>query len=191
MHVASAQTAWAASIEAALDFTAEAPPGAELPVVDGPVHRWQPLCVRGRAHLVVPSWELDLSGLGSHDSHAGDAPLGTAGLSGWDQVRTHRAASSAIRLRPWGAPTLVAEVVDGALSVTRRDDASTGARSNWGLPLPASLGLGGAPTVLESSPFYARLEASDGAAHAFAEVADFERFHGTSGGRLAGGKAVA
>jgi carotenoid 1,2-hydratase len=191
MHVASASTAWASAIEATLDVTAESPRGAEQAVVEGLGHRWQPLCVRGRARLAVPNWELDLSGLASHDSHAGDAPLGHGGFAGWDQVRTHRPGSSRVLLRPWGAPTLVAELVDGALSIARHRDEAPGARSNWGLSLPASLGLGGAPTVLESSPFYARLESSDGAAHAFAEVADFERFHGTSGGRLAGGKAVA
>ncbi|MCU0695699.1 MAG: carotenoid 1,2-hydratase [Myxococcaceae bacterium] len=191
MHVASAQTAWAAAVEATLDFTTASPLGAEQSVVNGLVHRWQPLCVRGTARLVVPSWELDLVGLGSHDSHAGDVPLGAGGLSGFDRIRTHREAFSSIRLRPWGAPTLVAEVREGRLAVSHEDDVGQSARSNWGLSFPATLGVGGAPTVLESSPFYARLEASEPGAHVFAEVADFERFHGTSGARAASGKAVA
>ncbi|MDX2009846.1 MAG: carotenoid 1,2-hydratase [Myxococcaceae bacterium] len=191
MHVQGSQTAWVEPIEARLDFQAAAPLGAEQSVVNGLVHRWQPLCVRGTARLVVPSWELDLVGLGSHDSHAGDVPLGAGGLSGFDRIRTHREAVSSIRLRPWGAPALLAEVREGRLSVSRHDEEAPSARSNWGLPLPSTLGVGGSPTLLESSPFYARLEASEPGAHVFAEVADFERFHGTSGARVAAGKAVA
>jgi carotenoid 1,2-hydratase len=189
MRVVGMQTPWAAAVEATIDFVCDTPPGAEQAVVNGLVHRWQPLCVRGRAHLVVPTWELDVTGVGSHDSHAGDVPLGMGGLVGWDQVRTHRAATSDLRLAPWGAPALIAESVNGAVCVARHDLEVERTRSNWGLGLPTSLGVAGPPTVLESSPFYARLEASADGAHALAEVADFERFHGSSSGVRADGKA--
>ena len=43
--------------------------------------------------------------------------------------------------------------------------------------MPTSLGVGGAPALLESSPFYARLEAQSDEAQAIGEVADFARFH--------------
>jgi carotenoid 1,2-hydratase len=189
MSVTSAHGAWGEALEARLDVTAAAPPGDEALVVVGQRHRWQPLCLRGVARLSVPSLELSREGLCAHDRHAGDVPLGTGGVGGWDQVRTHRGERTDVRLRPWGAPAIVAELSDGRLSVSRRDEASPRQRSSWGLSVPRELGLGGAPTALESSPFYARLEASDGGGHAFAEVADFERFHGTSGAAGALGKA--
>jgi carotenoid 1,2-hydratase len=55
-------------------------------------------------------------------------------------------------------------------------------RTGWGLLVPRQLGAGGVllpnrPSLLESSPFYARLEARDGETHALSEVADFRRFH--------------
>ena len=49
-------------------------------------------------------------------------------------------------------------------------------RSRWGLSVPAKYG-GATPRLLESSPFYARLEAEAGGAHTLGEVADFRRFH--------------
>jgi hypothetical protein len=54
-------------------------------------------------------------------------------------------------------------------------------RTMWGLRVPRALGVGDGReeelTLIESSPFYARLESTRGEAHALAEVADFERFH--------------
>ena len=55
-------------------------------------------------------------------------------------------------------------------------------RTGWGLSVPKALEAGGTvlstrPSLLETSPFYARLEARDKESHALAEVADFRRFH--------------
>jgi carotenoid 1,2-hydratase len=53
--------------------------------------------------------------------------------------------------------------------------------TGWGLRVPARLQVGnqvvGEPRLLESSPFYARLEARQGALDSLGEVADFRRFH--------------
>jgi carotenoid 1,2-hydratase len=53
--------------------------------------------------------------------------------------------------------------------------------TGWGLRVPARLHSGcevvGPPRLLESSPFYARLEARQGQLDSMGEVADFRRFH--------------
>ena len=54
-------------------------------------------------------------------------------------------------------------------------------RTGWGLRVPARLRVGdaevGVPRLLESSPFYARVEARDEGLDVLGEVADFRRFH--------------
>jgi carotenoid 1,2-hydratase len=54
-------------------------------------------------------------------------------------------------------------------------------RSGWGLRLPRHLAAGPVElpvaSLLESSPFYARLEGAGDGRHALGEVADFRRFH--------------
>ena len=63
---------------------------------------------------------------------------------------------------------------------TPSDERRTGL-TGWGLRVPRHLSAGptvkAEPRLLESSPFYARLEARRGGLDVMGEVADFQRFH--------------
>lgn len=121
---------------------------------------------------------LDLRGTGYHDGNHGDVPLGTD-LRGWEWRRVHGPASTEVDDRPWAEGPSARVRVTASEAVCARASLAPprSTYSAWGLRIPSSLGVGGAPRLLETSPFYARLEASFGDAHALGEVADFRRFH--------------
>jgi len=178
MLVKDKTTPWGTPTEARLTLTAEAPPGPTLHLVEGLSHVWQPVMARAQAHLVVPSHEVDARGDGYHDTNGGDVPLGTD-LSGWDWTRRHGPRSTGITYHSWGqAQALEVTATAEAVSVLEAQAAAGPTRrSGWGLRVPESLGVGNPPVLLESSPFYARLEADCDGVHALGEVADFARFH--------------
>lgn len=178
MVVKDRTTPWGSPTEATVRFTPQAPLGEELRLVDGLSHHWRPICARGEARVTVPTQGIDVTGRGYHDGNHGDVALGSD-LSGWEWTRTHHADRTAIHYQPWGGSPAI-DVTASPLDVTASRVASgalPSTRTGWGLRVPTSLGVGGAPALLESSPFYARLEAQSDEAQAIGEVADFARFH--------------
>jgi carotenoid 1,2-hydratase len=169
---------WGRPLEATLRFAARTKVGPELTLVDGLSHRWQPICIRGEAHVEVPSHDFALAGRGYHDGNHGEVALGTD-VTGWDWVRTHHHDRTTVSYRVRGA-TDELDVLATSSDVTARR-APGGrfptVRSGWGLQVPSQLGVGEELSLLESSPFYARLEAGADGVHALGEVADFARFH--------------
>ena len=167
---------WGGATEAVLQFELEREPGPEVQLVEGLPHWWRPIAPRARARLCVPSLGLDVGGRAYHDGNHGEEQLGST-LRGWRWARTHDAEETRIRYEPPGAPAIEVTARDGSLSLTR-DEAGPPQlrRSGWGLEVPGDY-EGAKPRVLESSPFYARLEAEQNGAHTLGEVADFRRFH--------------
>lgn len=171
-------TQWGEPTQVSLDFTAAAPTHPAVRLVDGLSHHWRPVAARGLARVQVHSHGLDFKGRGYHDMNWGDVPLGSD-LRGWEWVRVHRDDATDITYRPWAKGPAALVRVGPGLASSRREvlPPPDAARSSWGLKVPRHLGVAGAPLLLESSPFYARAEAHDDAAHAMGEVADFRRFH--------------
>lgn len=178
MFVKDRTTPWGAPTEATLTFTPTSALGPELRLVDGLSHHWRPICPRGVARVTVPTQDLDVTGDGYHDGNHGDVPLGSD-LSGWEWIRTHRPDATHISYRPWGgAPSIDVDASAAGVHVGRVAAAPLETqRTGWGLRVPRRLGPDAEPFLLESSPFYARLEAGQGGQHALGEVADFARFH--------------
>ncbi|HSP77119.1 MAG TPA: carotenoid 1,2-hydratase [Myxococcaceae bacterium] len=157
----------------------------EVQLVPGLPHWWRPLAPRARARLEVDAAGLSLEGLGYHDTNHGGELLG-ARLPGWYWTRTHGPEETVV---DYHLPEEVAplRVVAGPLG-TRCErgplprEARPTSLTGWGLRVPARLQAGNrllesAPRLLESSPFYARVEAREGGLDAMGEVADFRRFH--------------
>jgi len=171
-------TSWGAPTHVRLDFSPMGPTHPEVVLVDGLSHRWRPIAARGEARVQVLSHGLDLRGRGYHDGNHGDVPLG-GDLRGWEWVRVHGADATDITYRPWTEGPAARVHVTSSEATSQREvlPPPDSARTSWGLEVPRALGAGGAPRLLESSPFYARAEAHDARAHAMGEVADFRRFH--------------
>lgn len=168
---------WGKPAQAELHFTPEVTGAEAFQLVEGLPHFWQPYAPRGHAKLSLPLHGLALEGRGYHDGNHGETPLGTD-LEGWDWSRTHLADATCITYRPWHAsvaPLRVEASHRGVSHARTPEVAPTTSRTKWGLPVPRSLS-GRPASLLESSPFYARLEAGDGSAHTVCEVADFKKF---------------
>lgn len=164
-----------------LELVPEAPPAPAVVLHPGGPHGWQALVPRARAMLALPAEGVIADGVGYHDTNHGARRLGLE-LPGWRWTRAHAAQRTEIVYRlPAPAEAVVVRERDGdvALSHQALPDEPLH-RSPWGLELPEGLVAAdldpGAPRVLESSPFYARLEAESGTTHALGEVADFRRF---------------
>lgn len=171
---------WGRPLRLQLVLEPSAPPAPEVPVDGHGPHRWEARVPRARAWLALDGERL--AGAGYHDTNHGPERLG-GDLPGWRWTRIHGPEATWISYRP-PAPARALEVTarDGdtvVRTVVAPDEPLH--RSGWGLALPARLAAGPiqlpAPSVLESSPFYARLEAAAGDLHAMGEVADFRRFH--------------
>lgn len=178
MTVKDKTTPWGVPTQAQLRFTPQVPVGPELQLVEGLSHHWRPICVRGEARVTVPTHGVDVTGRGYHDGNHGEVALGSD-LPGWAWTRTHHAEATHIHYRPWGgAPGLEVNATPTTLDVRRSSQpAPRTTRTGWGLQVPAELGPRLEPVLLESSPFYARLEAHGADSQAIGEVADFVRFH--------------
>jgi carotenoid 1,2-hydratase len=162
-------------------LTPEVPPLSEVCLRPGDCHFWQPRAARAHAVLEVDGEAAE--GQGYHDTNHGARPLG-ASVPGWAWTRVHTPASTLIEYRlAEGAAPLWVEAGRGAVARSSgQEEAGAGVRRTaWGLAVPRALGPPGlglpAPVLLESSPFYARLEAKGGSVHALGEVADWRRFH--------------
>ncbi|MEW5739413.1 MAG: carotenoid 1,2-hydratase [Myxococcota bacterium] len=171
-------TQWGEPTHAALELIPEGPTHEAIRLVDGLSHHWRPIAARATARVQVHSHGLDLRGAAYHDGNHGDVPLGSD-LRGWEWARVHGKDFTDITYRPWADGPAARVRVSAAEASCRRETiaSSPSTRTSWGLRVPTSLGAGEAPRLLETSPFYARLESSDARAHALGEVADFRRFH--------------
>ena len=160
---------WGKPVEVHLELTREGPGHQPLRLVENLEHWWHPIAPR--AHATLSMRGLELEGRGYHDGNHGEVPLG-GDLRGWNWSRTHTAERTTITYRPSDSGTAwQVEVDDRSLAVTQLAAPHLPSdRTNWGLTVPKILGR----KFLESSPFYARLEAGR---DTLAEVADFQRFH--------------
>ncbi len=164
-----------------LELVPEAPPAPPVVLHPGGPHGWQALVPRARAMLALPADGVLADGVGYHDTNHGARRLGLE-LPGWRWTRLHAPRRTEIVYRlPAPAEAVLVRERDGDVTLARRALPAEGLqRSRWGLALPERLVAGdvdpGVPRMLESSPFYARLEAEGAGAHALGEVADFRRF---------------
>ncbi len=174
-------TGWGAPAHVELELTPEGPTHDELRLVPGLDHFWRPIAARSKATVRVKGRDLEFTGRAYHDGNHGLVPLGFD-LPGWEWVRTHSPHDTNVIYRPWANTPSLQVCVDAqhASASTIEVGPRASQRSNWGLQVPATLGVTGAPALIESSPFYARLEAKTGGHHALGEVADFARFHNRS-----------
>ncbi|MDY7232800.1 carotenoid 1,2-hydratase [Hyalangium rubrum] len=174
---------WGRPVLASLELEPLTPMGEEVQLVPGLPHWWQPMAPRSRARLEVATEGLFAEGLGYHDTNHGEELLGER-LPGWHWARTHGERETVVDyVLPEGvAPVRVTAGPRGVLcersaGLERTPTELTG----WGLRVPRQLRTGntvvGAPRFLESSPFYARVEARQDGWDTLGEVADFRRFH--------------
>jgi carotenoid 1,2-hydratase len=169
---------WQAPVQAELTLEPQCDEVKAVTLVEGLSHQWHPFAVRARGEVNVPSHDVRFSGAGYHDGNSGARVLGTD-LAGWTWLRVHRADVTTIEYRPHGtAPWLVEATASSATVKHVELPPLRSTRTGWGLTIPSRLGaLSAEPRLLESSPFYARLEAREGDAHALGEAGDFARFH--------------
>jgi carotenoid 1,2-hydratase len=166
--------------KASLSLRPESPGLLAVPLVPGLTHTWEPVHLRAHATLRLPLLGEVLEGVGYHDINAGASPLGTD-LARWTWARTHEPEATRVQFwLPNGEHVVVEGTAASAGLVRRPATAVPLTRTGWGLQVPRALEVGtdrfGAPRLLESSPFYARLEAKTPGGHTLAEVADFRRF---------------
>ncbi len=169
--------------DAFITLTAECPVGPHLTLKAGEPHFWQPIMARATARVRVPSLGLEFTGAAYHDTNHGEKMLGD-GVEAWRWTRSHSQEATRIVYETRGASPIEVHATSDAVTVDAQPKPRSveERRSGWGLKIPQSLepfcdGALDAPRVLESSPFYARLEAVGPTHHAMGEIADFARFH--------------
>lgn len=183
MEVEDWTAPWGRPVSARLTLAPMTPVGEVVRLMPELPHYWQALAPRARARLEVSSLGVTAEGLGYHDTNHGDELLGER-LAGWHWARTHREDTTVVDYHlPDGVAPL--RVTAGAQGV--RCERASGPETRptvitgWGLRVPSRLHAGnmvvGDARLLESSPFYARLEARKGSLDSMGEVADFRRFH--------------
>jgi carotenoid 1,2-hydratase len=183
MEVDEQGAPWGGAVRARLLLSPEAPAADEVQLVRDVPHYWRALAPRARARLEVETLDLAEDGRGYHDSNHGAELLG-ARLPGWHWARLHGAEQTVVEYHlPGGEDAL--RVTSGAAGTSLERWAPTGVRrtslTGWGLRVPQHLSAGptvtAEPRLLESSPFYARLESRRAGLDVMGEVADFQRFH--------------
>lgn len=173
---------WGAPLRARLHLRPETAPGPALALDAARRHHWQAHVPRAAATLHLPDLGIRATGVGYHDGNHGEERLGD-GLPGWTWARVHDTDRTTIAYHlPAPAETIVVAAAAGAVTVAQVPSVpAPWRRTRWGLIVPRAVAIGPhvlrPEHVLESSPFYARLEARQGAAAGIAEVADFRRFH--------------
>jgi carotenoid 1,2-hydratase len=183
MEVDERTAPWGRPVRARLVLEPLTPLGDEVQLVPGLPHWWRPLAPRARARLEVATEGVEAEGLGYHDTNHGGEQLG-ARLERWHWSRTHGEQETVVDyVLPEGVAPLRVTAGPRGVLCTRGSGAEalpTGL-TGWGLRVPRRLRAGnrvvGAPRLLESSPFYARVEAREQGLDTLGEVADFRRFH--------------
>jgi carotenoid 1,2-hydratase len=179
IEVAERTAPWGAPLRARIRLRAETAAAAALTLDAAGRHRWQAAMPRAHATVELPFLGVRAEGVGYHDGNDGDVPLG-GDLRGWTWARVHDARRTTIAYHlPAPAETIVVEAASSDVTLRRVPPAPAPTRrTRWGLAVPQRLAVGDHALVpdalLESSPFYARLEQRGGG---IAEVADFRRFH--------------
>ena len=178
---------WGRPLCVRAQLTPQAPPLEAVTLVEGTSHRWRPLAPRAEIFLEA-QWGnakrfCATQGRGYHDTNWGEEPLGRS-VPGWQWARSHAEDATTIWYLPPGPQAFEVTASDRGTTLVRHPSETPAAAqmlTRWGLKVPRVLRMGSvlcAPAaLLESSPFYARLEASTPGVHALAEVADFRRFH--------------
>jgi carotenoid 1,2-hydratase len=166
--------------KAFLSLRPEGPGLEEGPLLKGLSHTWGAVALRARATLRLPVLGTLLEGSGYHDTNAGEVPLGTD-LPRWSWARAHGPdATHVLYGLPSGERLLATGTASSATLQRLQAESPPSRLTGWGLRVPRALGDGtvalSEPRLLESSPFYARLEATGTGVHALAEGADFHRF---------------
>lgn len=183
MEVEDWTAPWGRPVSARLTLEPLTPSGDVVRLMPGLPHYWQAVAPRARARLEVPSLGVKEEGLGYHDTNHGDELLGER-LAGWHWTRTHHREATVVDYH-------LPEGVEPLRMVAREEGVwcGCGAESplrstvitGWGLRVPSRLQTGnvvvGEGRLLESSPFYARMEARQDSLDCMGEVADFRRFH--------------
>jgi carotenoid 1,2-hydratase len=183
MEVDERTAPWGRPVRARLVLEPMTPLGDEVQLVPGLPHWWQPMAPRTRAWLEVDSENVRAEGLGYHDTNHGGEQLG-ARLSGWHWSRTHGEQETVVDyVLPAGVAPVRVTAGPRGIRCERGvgSEAMPTGRTGWGLRVPRHLRAGnrvvGEPRLLESSPFYARVEARQAGLDTLGEVADFRRFH--------------
>jgi carotenoid 1,2-hydratase len=172
---------WGRPVQARIELEPLAAGLRELELVPGAPHYWQARAPFAHACVEVSSHDARFDGRGYFDGNRGSELLG-GGLPGWRWARLHLAESTEILYEP---PLSTIHIcASGTGTSMRRNPERPVAltRTRWGLPVPRSFTPAAwpelsEPRLLESSPFYARLQASAPGAELLGEVADFRRFH--------------
>lgn len=173
MEVGERTAPWGRRVQARLELRPLTPSGPEVELVPGLPHYWQALAPRSHARLEVPSAGVAVEGLGYHDGNHGEELLGER-LERWSWYRTHGPEDTVVDYVPEGARPVRVVASAAGTRCERQEGAAWQAplrRTGWGLQVPQPMRL------LESSPFYARVEARSGERETLGEVADFRRFH--------------
>jgi carotenoid 1,2-hydratase len=175
IQVSDRSAPWGSEVSARFELTPQTPKHPELQLVPGLPHFWQPIAPRCKAKLVLADGVFE--GIGYHDTNRGEVPLGSE-LSGWQWSRTHGPQTTQVHYQPnEGGQAVHLESSAGGTSLWIRPAAVLEPRRTlWGLAVPRALGGSAAPRLLESSPFYARMESRTGDSHVLCEVADFVKF---------------
>lgn len=169
-------------VKVSLELVPACPRAAPLRLVGGQSHHWQPVAARASARLDAPLLGITAHGYGYHDSNWGDELLG-GGLPRWRWTRAHGPDDTTVIYEPDSAPAISVHAAASGITVARGPAPTPSTRvTPWALRVPSTLagfaaGPVGATRVLESSPFYARLETAHGEHQVISEVADFRRFH--------------
>ncbi|WP_239576948.1 carotenoid 1,2-hydratase [Archangium primigenium] len=171
-------------MRARLLLTPEAPAAEEVQLVPGVPHYWRALAPRSSARLEVSTLGVDADGRGYHDTNHGAELLGSR-LPGWHWARLHGPDETVVEYHLPGGVAPLRVTSGGGVTRAERSPLHAGTRpsrlTGWGLRVPQHLSAGPTvrtePHLIESSPFYARLEARRGGLDVMGEVADFQRFH--------------
>jgi carotenoid 1,2-hydratase len=167
---------WRSAVSAVVEVRPEVASAGPITLVPGLKHLWHPYAVRARGEVSVPTRKVRFTGAGYHDGNSGAQTLGTD-LESWCWERTHGPAQSTVTFLPKGGPSWEVTTEGSEVRVREAKLAEQARRTTaWGLDVPAELQPGSRTRLLESSPFYARLEASSGGLHTIGESADFARF---------------
>ncbi len=183
MEVEERTAPWGRPVKARLVLDPLTPLGEEVQLVPELPHWWQPVAPRASAKLEVDTEGVRTEGLGYHDTNHGAEQLGMR-LSGWHWSRTHGVDETVVDyLLPDGVAPVRVTAEPGCVRCERgtSGEVPPTERTGWGLRVPRHLRAGntvvGAPRLLESSPFYARVQARQEGLDTLGEVADFRRFH--------------